>query len=86
MSRIFTAAALVALASGCGGGRHLQYDHGRAVTQAMQTQADRTRPSVANAAYALDGRAGLEVRERVVEQSTDAETGTPDAVKTISVE
>ena len=86
MNRIALAALVAAFAAGCSYSHHLQYDHGRAIQQAMNTQADLTRPSAASHAYPLSGAAGLELRKRVEEVSTDEESGTPEAVKSIGVQ
>lgn len=85
MTRLIVVFALGALA-GCGYPAHLQYDHGRAMSQTLATQADLTRPSAATSAYALTGVEGLELRQRVVEESTDAETGEAEAVESIAVQ
>ena len=77
--------ALAAL-SACTTGPHLQYDHGRAYMATTAAQADLSRASAAKGAYALPGEEGLELRQRVVESSTDAETGKAEAVDSISVQ
>ncbi|MEQ1564978.1 MAG: hypothetical protein ABMA64_05020 [Myxococcota bacterium] len=64
---------LTALATGCASPAHLQYDHGRAYTQAIVAQADLTRPSVANAQYQLYGTEAEAIRIRVREKTTDEE-------------
>ena len=78
--------AVAALAMGCSYPRHLQYDHGRSFQESLNTQADLARPSAANGAYPLTGAAGLALRQRVQEVSTDEESGTPEAVKSITVQ
>jgi hypothetical protein len=80
--------ALIAALSlaGCGSPLHMQYDHGRASNAAFNAQADRTRPTVASAAYPLTGTEALEIRARVFEQSTDTETGKAEYVQVIGVE
>lgn len=78
--------AVAALAMGCGYPRHLQYDYGRSFQQSLTQQADLTRPSAANGAYPLSGVDGLEMRARVQEVTTDAESAAPEAVKSISVQ
>ena len=85
MNRILLT-AIAAFAAGCMYPHHLQYDHGRAIQQTMNTQADLGRPSAAGGAYPLSGTAGLALRERVEEVSTDAESAAPDAVKSIGVQ
>jgi hypothetical protein len=72
------ATALVLLATGCASPLHLTYDHGRAFTDAVTAQADLTRPSVASSQYQLYGVEATEIRIRVQEQSTDAESGETD--------
>lgn len=65
---------LVALATGCASPLHLTYDHGRAFTEAFTAQADLTRPSIASSTYSMYGREAAEIRLRVEEESTKAET------------
>jgi hypothetical protein len=84
--RILTIMSLAALASGCVYPTHLQYDYGRAMQQAMNAQADLSRPSAANAAFPLSGTSGLELRMRVQEVATDQESAKPEAVKNIGVD
>lgn len=76
--------ALVALAAGCAKQTHLQYDHGRATMAATAAQANLARPSAADAAYALTGKEGIELRERATESTTDTESG--EAEKTAKVQ
>jgi hypothetical protein len=80
--------ALIAAVSltGCGSPLHMQHDHGRASDAAFNAQADRTRPTVANAGYSLTGTEALEMRARVFEKSTDTETGKAEYVQVIGVE
>lgn len=66
--------AVVAL-SGCASPMHLTYDFGRAFTEAFTSQADLTRPSVANSTYQLYGTEAAEIRIRVREETTDKQTG-----------
>lgn len=66
--------ALVGL-SGCASPLHLTYDFGRAFTEAFTSQADLTRPSVANSTYQLYGTEAAEIRIRVREETTDKQTG-----------
>lgn len=63
----------VGLASGCASPLHLQYDYGRAYTAAIVSQADLTRPSVADAQYQLYGTEAEAIRIRVREKTTDEE-------------
>ena len=85
MTRLLLAASLLILA-GCSTKAHLQYDHGRAYQATTAAQADRTRAAAADSAYALTGEEGLELRQRVVESSTDAESGQAETVDSISVQ
>lgn len=70
LSILIAAAALV---SGCASSLHLTYDYGRAYTEALVTQADLTRPSVANSQYQLYGTEAEAIRIRVREKTTDEE-------------
>ena len=73
--------------SGCH--RHntqLQYDLGRATSAAFNAQADLSRPSVADSAYALSGAEAMQMRERVTEVATDEESGQAEAVQKIQVQ
>jgi len=72
--------------SGCGSPLHLQYDHGRASAQAFSAQGNLTRPEVADAAYPLQGIEAWEIRTRVLEQSSDTESGKAEYVKETSVD
>ena len=54
---------------------HLTYDYGRAYTESIVAQADLTRPSVAESQYSLYGVEAVNIRLRVQEESTDAESG-----------
>jgi len=84
MTRLALIAALAL--TGCGSPLHLQYDHGRASDAAFNAQADRTRPAVAGSAYGLTGTEALEIRARVFEKATDAESGKAEYVQVIGVE
>ncbi|NOY25630.1 MAG: hypothetical protein GXP62_07130 [Oligoflexia bacterium] len=72
--------------SGCAYHKFMQPGHGESFNAMMAIQADLGRPTVANAAYPLTGFEGLELRQRVTEQSTDEESGNPEAVDQITVE
>ncbi len=85
MTRPLFAASLLGLA-GCSAKAHLQYDHGRAYLATTAAQADRTRTTATDGAYALTGDEGLELRQRVVESATDAESGKAEAVDSIRVQ
>ena len=65
---------------------HLQYDYGRAFNQAMITQADLNRPSVADSAYPLTGTEGVALRMRVTEVTTDAESGQAESTRKVDVQ
>jgi len=67
------------LFAGCASPLHLQYDFGRAYTEAVISQADLTRTSVANSTYPLYGVEAESIRIRVQETTTDKE----DASSTI---
>ena len=80
-------AFLAVVGTGCH--RHpsqIQYDLGRATTEAFSAQADLTRPSVADSAYGLTGAEALEMRSRVTEQTTDQESGEAEVIKKIQVQ
>lgn len=66
---------LVACATlaGCASPLHLTYDFGRAYTEALISQADLTRPAVANSQYALYGTEAEAIRILVREKTTDEE-------------
>ncbi len=72
MNRLILA---VLLAGGCAKPAHIQYDHGRAFTQAARAQADLTRPSVANEEYVLYGIEGTKIRLLVEQATTVAKSG-----------
>ena len=71
---LFVLAATVV--GGCASPLHLTYDYGRAYTAAVVSQADLTRPSVANSQYFLYGPEAEQIRIRVQEESTDVEDKT----------
>ena len=79
-------AAFVGSLAGCGQPARLQYDFSRCYTETMQTQADLGRPTVAASAYPLSGFEGIELRQRVTEESTDTESGEVDATATFDVQ
>ena len=86
MKTLLLTTLAVSLLSSCGQPLHLQYDYGRAYTDAMLTQADLTRPSAVDSAYPLTGFEGLELRLRVTEESTDAESGNAEATQTVETQ
>lgn len=74
-TRTVSGAVLLAalMLAGCASPLHLQYDYGRAYTAAILSQADLTRPSVANSQYQLYGTEAEAIRIRVREKTTDEE-------------
>ena len=87
MPRLLLPVLALATVTGCAPHRsQLQYDLGRATSQAFNAQADLSRPSVADSAYILTGTEAIEMRERVTEVSTDQESGEAEAVKQIQVQ
>jgi hypothetical protein len=64
------------VAGGCASPLHLTYDYGRAYTAAVVSQADLTRPSVANSQYFLYGPEAEQIRIRVQEETSDKEDKT----------
>ncbi len=74
MSRILFATLAASVLAGCASPLHLTYDHGRAYTEAIISQADLTRTSVATSNYELYGVEAESIRIRVQENTTDAET------------
>ena len=68
-------AVLALTVGGCGSPLHLAYDFGRAYTEAFIAQADLTRPTIASSRYYLYGVEAAEIRIRVRDQTTDAESG-----------
>lgn len=86
LSLMGAAALTVTAAAGCTHKAQLQYDYGRASAAALDAQADLTRPSVADSAYALSGVEGLNVRVLATEEASDKESGTAEAVQKTAVE
>ena len=82
MTRILALTALTA----CGSPTHLQYDHGRASSQAFAAQGNLARPEVADAAVPLQGSEAILIRDSVHQTSTDANSGKPEAVKETNVD
>ncbi len=81
----FRSLALLGLA-GCASPTHLQYDFGRAYTDTLAIQSDLQRASAAGDAYPFGGIEGLELRQRVTEETTDAESGTAEYVDSFDVQ
>ena len=71
---------------GCGSPMHLQYDHGRASSQAFSAQGNLARPGIEDDAVPLSGTEAMEIRSRVFEKSTDTESGKAEYVQEIGVE
>ncbi len=78
--------APLALLIGCASPKHLQYDHGRASAQAFSTQGNLSRPEVAEHAYPIQGTEAWEIRTRVLESSTNQESGKAEFVKETGVD
>lgn len=74
------------LLGGCAHKRILQEGHGEAFETSLALQADRGRPTVADADYTITGFEGIELRLRVTEESTDEESGEIEAVEGFEVE
>ena len=62
------------LAGGCTEPVHLQYDYGRAYTEAFTKQADLTRASVQDADFPLYGIEGVKIRVLAQEATTTAKS------------
>ena len=71
---------------GCGSPMHLQYDHSRASSQAFSAQGNLARPGIEDDAVPLSGAEAMEIRSRVFEQSTNAESGKAEYAKDITVQ
>lgn len=74
------------LLAGCGQPKHLNTGYGETFQAVIDIQSDLGRPTVADAAYPLTGFEGIELRLRVTEESTDAESGELEAVQSFEVE
>ncbi len=72
-TRIGLLVAALGFFGGCVSPLHLTYDHGRAFTEAVTSQADLTRTSVADSHYNLYGVEAENIRIRVQEKTTDEE-------------
>ena len=82
---LFALLPLAALA-GCGSPTHLQYDYSRCFTATLATQADLGRSSAADADYPLSGPEGIALRQRVVEEATDTESGEAEFINSFNVQ
>ena len=78
---LLTALAAATLASGCIRPNRLQYDYGRAYSEAYSLQADTSRASVKDNVPALSGVEGLALRQAVVEETTEAKSGQVEMVE-----
>lgn len=58
---------------------HLQYDYGRAVEESARLQADRARPSAADAVYPLTGPEALLIIENVQKEDAETKSGKAEA-------
>ena len=83
MNRFFvlTALAGATLASGCIRPNRMQYDYGRAYSEAYSLQADVSRASVKNNVPALSGVEGMALRAAVVEETSAAKSGQEEAIE-----
>lgn len=80
MTRTLAVIALLSL-SACAQPSHLQYDFSRSYSASFRSQADLGRASVAKADYPLSGEEGLALRQEVVKQTTDEESGEAETTK-----
>lgn len=80
MKRFLMMSALL-LASACTRPQRLQYDYSRSYAQAFNTQADLTRASVDDAIYHISGTEGILLRQNVLTETTDTESGTAEATE-----
>jgi len=69
------ACGLLAMLTGCTQSVHLQSDFGDAYRAALEDQADRTRPEVAQLELQLSGTEGVQIRAQAAAEATDMETG-----------
>jgi len=78
---VLTALAAATLAGGCIRPNRMQYDYGRAYSEAYTVQADTSRASVKNNVPALSGAEGLALRAAVVEETSTTKTGQEEAIE-----
>ncbi len=71
----FAGPLLAAPLLGCNNARYMQYDFGRASTQAFAAQADLSRPAAATADYPLQGNEAAAIRLNATQVSSEAKTG-----------
>ncbi len=74
------------LLAACGSPTHLQYDHGRASSQAFAAQGNLARPEAVDSAVPLQGPEAILIRNAMHEASTDANSAKPEAVKETNVD
>lgn len=67
----------------CGQPTHLQYDFGRAYSEALNTQATLDRESVKNDAYPISGEEALAARANALKAASDEEEGAPTVTATV---
>ena len=78
---LLTALAAATLAGGCIRPNRLQYDYGRAYSEAYSVQADISRASVKDNVPALSGVEGMALRAAVVEETSSTKTGQQEAIE-----
>ena len=83
MNRFLVLSALAAatLASGCIRPNRLQYDYGRAYSEAYAVQADLTRASVKDNVPVLSGIEGMALRAAVVEETSSQKSGQEEVIE-----
>lgn len=67
----------------CGQPAHLQYDFGRAYTEATAVQATLDRASAVDGAYAIGGAEALKIREASRAAVVDKEKGNPTVTASV---
>ena len=78
---LLTALAAATLAGGCIRPNRLQYDYGRAYSEAYSLQSDLSRASVKDNVPALSGVEGMALRAAVVEETSSSKTGQEEAIE-----
>ena len=78
---LLTALAAATLAGGCIRPNRLQYDYGRAYSEAFAVQTDTSRASVKDNVPALSGAEGLALRAAVVEETSEAKSGQEEVIE-----
>lgn len=69
----------------CGQPAHLQYDYARSYADAFVAQADRQRPTAADALYEISGKEGILLREAMSE-ALFSEAGGENLEKTLTTD